>query len=338
MSVISGAKVAALRQAALQQGVAVDQRALYDIERRVDEQNFRSHMNLLLGLGAACLGVYVYLRIAGLAREYPAAYEWWATSSGAPAAGTHPLVTVPKAALRVEFPAFYTLQTLAMTAETLPLAGAQFLLAMAGSFAKYMKPVHWNGSATQLRYADLDAFLPLDAKSGGTVNWTYVWTAFNAKTAGGESVNPWAGVLFASYEAMANSPAFQAYYGSPADRSYVRALYQGGLVEIAVTLGSTATTGDAMAEHLMGFQPGFTKVPCTSRVGKALQSSVEYGMYGAMAGGMGGHLFASRLAGRGRILPLLLTLAAAGGGAAKGATECKDRETSYSGQGAGTSI
>lgn len=341
-SLVSDAAVAQLRRSAVQQGVLVDRKALFDIERRTDEHRFRGQMNLLLGVSVACLGAYVYIKVSGLAREYPVAYAWWERSQALHGRGdsAHPQITLPKAALRVEFPAFYYVQSLAMVSESLPLHGAQFLVVMASHFSKYLRPVHWNGSAAELRYADYQRFLPPDAKSASGVRWTYVWAAWTAKNAAGDSVNPWDGVLFASVQAMANSPAVQAYYADVPDRRYIAALFRGGLVEVAVTLGGTDTTGVEMARHLMGFQSGAYVIPCGgSRGERAVQTSLEYGMYGGMVGGLGGHALASRFAEMGsrgerfgKLLPLLITAASFAGGAAKGATEeCAGEVRSYSG-------
>ena len=342
-TLISGAKVAGLRHMALEQGAAVDRRALYDIERRVDEQNFRTHLNLLLGFAAVCLAGYVYLKVASLARTYPAAYEWWESSQaqyGPASESQHPLITVPKMALRVEFPSYYYLQSLGMAAETVSESGAEFLLIMATKFAKYMRPVHWNGTAEELRYTDLELFLPIDKGK----DWGYIWSSWDAKNAAGEYVNPWAGVLFTSYEAMANSPAFEAYYANPPDRRYVQALFRGGLAEIAITLGSTDTTGPKMAQHLMGLQSGSYKVPCNNRADQATQKALYYGSMTAMAGGMLGHATMKAAASGGfrgmfmKALPLLITAGGLTAGAVTGAQECKVYSTGYSGQGAGKSV
>ena len=350
MALVSGAEVASLRRSALQQTAAVDARALADVVRRGEEERFRGQMNGLLGLSAACVGVYVYLKLQSLSKEYPTAYAWWdnAQLEGPEAEGEHSLITVPSAARRVEFPALYYAQTMIMAAETLPLSGAEFLLSMATHFSKFMNPVHWNGSPAQLRRTYLDRFLPRDARGKEGIRWSYVWSAWNKKNAQGELVNPWAGVLFSSPQAMANSPAFQAYYAAEnPSRGFVEALFDGGLVEVAVLYGASSKSGSEMARHLMGSEPTRTKVPCTSRVSGAVQGSIEYGMYAGMAAGVGGHAGAAFAAARklgsmGRgvsgAIPLLITLAGFGAGAVAGARKCKPTTTSYSGLGAGKSV
>ena len=350
-TLVAAGQLAQLRTSELERGLLTDRRALYDIERREEEAAFRHHLNLLLGLGVVALGAYVYLKIGSLGRSYPVAYEWWESSQALYAksatTGADALVTVPSVALRLEFPSYYYLQTLLMTERTIPLAGAQFLMVMATHFSKELRPIHWDGSAEQLRFADIDAFLPPDASVGGGksgINWRYVWTKWTATNEAKQPVNPWVSALFSSPQAMADSPAFQAYYGShgsPPDRGLVRALFRGGLVEVAVQYGNVHTTGDKMAQRLMGVQSGATKIPCASRLDAAVQTSLEYGMYASMAGGMGGHAMASRLAtsegeskGLGSLVPLLVTVAGFGAGAAKGASDCKASQTSYSGLGA----
>lgn len=341
---VDAAQLAQLRTSELAQGVRIDRRALYDIERREEEASFRHHLNLLLGFGVVALGAYVYLKIASLRRAYPLAYAWWETSQAlyakSAATGADVLVTVPSVALRLEFPSYYHLQTLLMAERTLPLAGAQFLMVMATHYSKQLRPIHWNGSAEQLRFADIDAFLPPDAAGKSGIDWRYVWIQWTATNAAKQPVNPWVSALFASPQAMADSPAFQAYYGShgaPPDRGMVRALFRGGLVEVAVQYGNVHTTGDEMAQKLMGVQAGATKVPCASKLDAAVQTSLQYGMIASMAGGMGGHAMASATEasrGVGRFLPLLVAVGGFGAGAAKGAADCTASETSYSGLGA----
>ena len=192
MALVSGAEVASLRRSALQQTAAVDARALADVARRGEEERFRGQMNGLLGLSAACVGVYVYLKLQSLSKEYPTAYAWWdnAQLEGPEAEGEHSLITVPSAARRVEFPALYYAQTMIMAAETLPLSGAEFLLSMATHFSKFMNPVHWNGSPAQLRRTYLDRFLPRDARGKEGIRWSYVWSAWRQEERAGRACQP----------------------------------------------------------------------------------------------------------------------------------------------------
>lgn len=355
-TLFSATKLADLRRLSVEQGVDVDRRILIDIERRVDEHTFRKQLNTIMGLAVVCVCVYVYLKIVSIAKQYPKAYEWWNSQQVfAPGKGHYVQLTLPQAALRIEFPFFYQLQVLAMQAQSVSLAGAHFLVIMATNFAKYMHPVHWNGSAEQLRYDSLDQFLPPHAKKSNGVDWPYVWAAWEAKNAKNQPVNPWGnGVLFTNVRALANSPAFQAYYADPPDRRYIDALFHGGLTEIAVMLGNSDATGPAMAEHLMGVDSGFTKVECTGRVSEAVKTSMDYGMKTGMIGGVVGHLGAhsmSHMFARmpsgwkavlrkpSRLSAVLLTVAMAtalGVGAAAGAAKCNESKTSYSGLGRGS--
>lgn len=331
-ALVSGAKLAQLRNAVWAQEAAMDHKISVAIDRRVDEQRFRSHMNIVLTLSVACACVYAYIKIYSLKGMYPKAYAWWEVSQDEHirGAGHHSLVTVPAMALRVEFPSFYTLQTLFMSAETIPLAGAEFLLIMASTYPTRLRPILWNGSAEQLRYADIGQFLPLDAQRTGGVDWTYVWSSWRATNATKNYVNPWYD-LFPSATAMTNSPAFQAYYGTPPERGFLQALFQGGLVEVALQFGNVHTSGYEMVQRLMGEQPESVKTPCPSQLNAAVQSATQYGMYSSMVAGMSGHALATQLARIGpnmrRIgmaMPIVFVAGAMGVGAVQGSRTCKN--------------
>lgn len=315
-TLVSGTKLGKMRDDVWTREALIDRKAAYDLERLEDARRFRRHLNRIIGLSVVSFCVYAYLKIASLARVYPTAYAWWKDTSDAKSA--HPQITVPHVALRVEFPAAYWVQTLRFASETIPLAGAQFLLEMASAHSTYLTRVHWNGTADALRYADRAQFLPIDAMRDGTVNWEYVWHAWAAKNDEGELVNPFAGVLFANVDSLIDSPAIKAYYADPPDRGYIDALYYGGLVEVAMRYGTTKKTGADMVHHLMGSHSSFAPSCDDNRFQRGLQTSMQYGMFAGMFAGVGGHIgTGTKMA---KSLPMLITLSGFGVGASVGAS------------------
>lgn len=295
---VRSSDVTALRDMQDAQTRSVESKTLYDIERREALQRDDWHMVLFATGFVVCFVAFVVVRVQGLVYRHPRAYHWWdttfASSLYARPLGTHPKITVPGCALRVEFPPAHWAATLLMSYQELPRAGADFLLLMVAEYGDTLHPIHWNGSSAQLRYEHLEDFLPRgpgtttqDSKGNASTNWAYIWRQFNAKNAAGALVNPWAGALWRDPKAMALSPAMQAYYDAKAPRTdYIEALYRGGLVELAVTHAKKDVTGAAMVRHLMGTVSTTRADTCTpaKQSNNMVQGATEFGMYGTMGG------------------------------------------------------
>jgi hypothetical protein len=304
------------------QKVAVAAHARSNLARLADQRASDHASKVMFVVFSVALAAYVHAKVAALAMMYPKAYAWWESgyaNSAEQAEGSRPLITVPSMALRIQFPAFYWVKTLAMRDESVPIAGAEFLLLMASHYSRYLRAVHWDGSAAQLRFADLEVFLPTDQGQ----NWVFIWSAWNAKNAKGEYVNPWAGVLWASADAMQQSPAIRKYYANPPDRSMIRALFQGGLVEVAVLESTAAKSGIEMVHTLMGESPQATAVPCSGiqRANAAMTSASTVMMLGSMIAG-------ARPGAIGKTLALVS--GASGGAALLGAHRCSTNAYSLS--------
>ena len=333
-SLVRASDIAQLRDATRQRTLTLDHVLDSKIAKREEARRFSSHVHLFIGLSVACAGVYVYLKLTRLSSIYAAAYAWWgqAKESGEPGRGAHILITVPNMALRVEFPAYYWLQNMRMAVPSISLAGAEFLLIVATHFSTGLRPAHWNGSAEQLRFKDIDLFLPLQKGA----DWDYIWTAWSATNAAGERVNPWAGVLYASRSALANSPAMKAYYANPPDRGFVEALFRGGLAEIAVNYATDKTNGEEMVRHLIGYDTKARVLPCAPPGVRMATSAMAYGSMSSMAAGMSGQMMdinSQALSHTKYRIAALATLAGGGfaAGAVAGSRPCKQRLTSYSG-------
>ena len=343
-SLISGASVAKLREAAVGQNLNIDHRLYYDIQRRTEEQEFRKHRNTLIRICVLCIGIYIYMKLSSLRDMYPVAYAWWdSTQRMYPhGQGRFARITLPGAVLRMEFPYVYYLQEFLMITDALPVAGAQFLVYMVSHFGRFMRPMHFNGSAEQLRYTSVASFLPPHAKTDSGINWTYVWESWQSKNTDGALVNPWSGVLFTSVQALAASPAIQAYYADVPDRRFIDALFHGGLAEIAVTFGNDHMNGADMVKRLMGVATSFTIVPCTtsSRIRKGVQTSMEYGGQAGMFSLTLHHFInnpqrATKPSRFAASIPFLITAGALVAGGARGGLKCKNTKESYSGLGGG---
>ena len=264
-----------------------------------DARHARKHQAAFFTVSLVLVAVYVQFRLASLPGMYPRAYEWWTSSTGRldPAyptpQGSNPLMTVPNMAVRVEFPAAASVQQLLMTAPSVLRNGADFLLLMATHYSKSLKGVHWNGSSDQLRFEEMPSFLP----TAQGKDWNYIWHAFNATNAKNEFVNPWAGVLWASPQAMANSPAVQEYYGSPPRRGFLTALFQGGLTAVARTQATTDVSGEDMEHYLMGSKPVRLRGACgaAQRTNAMMQSGSMYACGVSLVGGMSHSTLAAKL-------------------------------------------
>ncbi len=314
--------LARLRRLQHNETTKVERKTLADIKRREAEHAASWTAFLLGSLLLSLVSAYVAAKRASLRGIYPTAYAWWndvyLSSAYERPAGNWPRVTVPSMALRVEFPTNYWVENLLMRADSMPRAGAEFLLIMLTHYSANMHPIHFNGGAQQLRYTDLQRFLPMDQGR----DWTYIWTSFNATNASGAHVNPWAGVLFGSVQALAASPAVQAYYSDAPQRKYLDALYHGGLVEVAMSLGTSATSGIDMVHFLIGATPSLTTLPCTTldRLHHAVQTGATYGTLTLVVG----TVFGLRFPAMGKIAShLIATGVACAAGVAQGAMTCK---------------
>lgn len=244
-----------------QADAVVDEQQQLILKQRMRESSGSTTIIVMLVVLAS---VYTVLKTQNLQIMYPQAYLWWEQTRQFIDAGhmikpngTHPLITVPRVALRLNFPAYYSLETFRMVAQSMHRSAAEFLMIMATNFSETLRPVHWNGSAEQLRANDIEDFLPLEQPD----NWTYIWTKFNALNAKDEQVNPWGnGVLFQTPEQMMLSPAVRAYYNN--DPSYMKALYEGGLVQLAMTHATASNTGTDLVKFLMGSMPVSGRVEC----------------------------------------------------------------------------
>lgn len=323
VGLVATADLARLRRMQRNQTTDIERKTLTDIRRRESEHAAAWTLFVLGAVFVSLATVYIMERISALRTIYPESYAWWTAVYEDVAyerpAGNWLHVSVQLAALRVEFSAYYWVQELVMRAPTMPRAGAEFLLLMTTHYGSNMRPIHFNGSAAQLRYTELGRFLPTDQGE----DWTYIWESYNAKNAANASVNPWANVLFASVQALAASPAVRAYYRDASSRAggYVEALYRGGLVEVAMTQGTSAKTGMEMVRFLMGEAPAPVIRDCTGtdRKHAATQGMAGSGMLGTIAVSLLG--FRVPMLGE-MASKLVVTAGAAVGGAVYGAVTC----------------
>lgn len=221
---------------------------------------------------------FVHLRTQSLELQYPQAYAWWTSDKGynnlsfPPPQGSSQ-ITVPTAAVSASFPLLAQLDGLTFQSTPISEQQALFLLHMVGVFglSRKLAGVHFKGSKEQLRYTDLDTFLPTgngaytkDSKSKQFFpNWSYIYLNFLAVAKDGQSANPWANTLWRTQTEFQNAPVIRDYYGSPPKRDIIESLYRGGLCEVAMTTMPPGTQARQHIQDLVGTGLVETPIPCS---------------------------------------------------------------------------
>ena len=279
----------------------VEVKTLRDIQWREKQRRHSLH-NLIIFVFSVSIVVFsVHWHIMDLKRVYKLSFEWWNSPTGyldnvsaPPPAGRYEKLTIPTASVSATYHPLAKLFSLLFMSADVSRDGALFLLEVTAEFgkSKNLKGVHWNGSPDQLRFNHITTFLPEGPAAyatDGSVNWTYVYSAFNAVSSkDGLAVNPWANTFWQSLDTFVNSPLIKGYYTNDRkSRELMRVMYNGGLCAIAMEY--IATSGidyrDVLFMMLGSQQRPSTKRRCTTadRVSSGISNgSMTAGMLGVM--------------------------------------------------------
>lgn len=298
MSLVSSTAAAELKSTIKKERQQVFLDTKQHIQKEHQQRVFGEHIAFFGLLAVILIFVSVHLRVASLESRFASAYKWWTSEFGY-LNDQYPLpqgtsnITVPSAAVSASFPLLAQLGGLAFMASPVTEQQALFLLDMVGSFghSRKLAAVHFNGSESQLRYKDIEFFLPTSngswIKEGGSShfspNWDYVWVSFQAATKNG-SANPWANTFWRNRTEFTNSPVITDYYSDPPKRGPIEALFRGGLCEVALTAMDDKTTARELITKFVGEEMTEVPLPCTA--GQKANSAMQGASLGAGVGSL----------------------------------------------------
>lgn len=258
-------------------------------------------------MGIVVVSLSIHHSVLSLDVQFPAAYAWSSSPTGAldsrypePQGSTQ--VSVQVAAITASYPLIAQLGALAFLMPKIKREGALFILQMVGAYgeSRNLKGVHLNGSAEQLRYADLQSFLPTGNASvvKGQPNWSYIWAAWNARTEDGTSSNPFFNTLWQNITEFQLSPAIQDYYGvdtggsitRPPQRTLIQSLFKGGLAYIASNNFENEVTASQMIKNLMSERYVQEGKPCDAlqKTQAAISQGTQWAGYSMIPMGLVG--------------------------------------------------
>ena len=300
--------------------------------RLLDQRaELRSARTRMLYLFVAGVTVTVSFNLSSISKRYPRAFAWYDVANPR---GFHdpryPFPDGPFARVRLrdvaitsDFGALSVLLSLTFQMKSVPLAGARFLMLMAERYCALRELVgmHWAGSARQLGLQNMDVFVPTDPRLDEEGRWA-AWS---------HPSNHW----FRLY------PTPAAFFGSAVVNDYVsgrnphwlRGLYTGGLMHIAMYLTDGYDDGPSLVRRLMGSRAidGAPAPRCEP------YTRAQAGMYGAMMAmpvAMIGSMFLGGRIPPNRIVGGVAAITA-GYGAFEAATACPDDGGGGDGDGGG---
>lgn len=276
MSLVSASSVQKMERTLRDQRAQVLRATEARIKKEYEVRASAEHIGLAFIVAAILISIGIHLRVDTLKYRFQRAYKWWASPTGynnlkfPPAQGTAK-ITIPSAAVSAAFPLLARMGGLLFMESPLNEQAALFLLDVVGTFgfSRNLAAVHFNGSMQQLRYSDLDSFLPTGngawTKSGKTYvpNWSYIWISFIAMSADGTSANPWFNTFWTTLTEFKSAPVISDYYADPPKRNFMQSLYRGGLCEVAQTVIDDKTSARELITMMVGERMREVPLPCT---------------------------------------------------------------------------
>lgn len=215
-------------------------------EEAAEESKWRTTMLLYLTVGSFVANVA--FNLSTLEAKYAKPFEWYQSDSGyldpryPGPDGEFADIRMRDVALAVEYEVLSDLFVLTFQVKKIPRAGAQFLMIMSQWFcqAHDLKGIHWAGSGFQLGFPYIERFLPVD----DSLTESDVWAAWSHPSNHWKRLYPTPEAFFAN-----ESVRDYLYHQKP---DWMRGLFSGGLVYLAMNYASAFDDGPSMVRRLMG--------------------------------------------------------------------------------------
>lgn len=271
-------------------------RALRSIEDERERVKGRRTALIVFVAAVALIVFAINMSMRNLQGQWPKAFAWWQSDKGfrnnfvfPSPLGLYDSVTIPSVAVSAAYHPLSNLFALSFQHATMTRGGALFLLQMIEVYGEWCDfvGIHWSGSSKQLNYKYMNEFLPLNAAAtvdtSGELQWGYLWAAWNAFSQDDPSLpaNAFSMTFWKKVGDFQASPLVQNYFKGDDDaRRFFDALFNGGLVNVAINYFSPDTNPFEVMQQIFGKTMKVADRKCTTS--DRVNSGVSFGS--AMAG------------------------------------------------------